>query len=330
MPPRIPTEADAALIVETHFGAKPRSLQRFTTGNQHFVFDAVTATGLPVVVRMTDPRDAEDFEGGVYWLKLLRSLEIPVPEVLEAEISGALMPFPYMVLSRLPGKDLWHVYQDLSREQKTEIAYAVIRIQDRVKHSLKPGDGFGFAVREGATPFLRWLDVVFDDMRKNKDKLAGSDVFDVALADPLVEMVMTYSDYLMNVPATPFLHDTTTKNVIIDRGRLSGIVDVDTICYGDPLWVVALTRSSLLCSGFSTDYADYWFNALQVGQAGKEAMTLYTAVHVFNFIGELAEILAANKISSTDHPYAKRVLSVYKSLLEELADFQKKAAAEKK
>ena len=33
----------------------------------------------------------------------------------------------------------------------------------------------------------------------------------------------------------PFLHDTTTKNVIVTpEGSFSGIVDVDDLCFGDP------------------------------------------------------------------------------------------------
>ena len=37
------------------------------------------------------------------------------------------------------------------------------------------------------------------------------------------------------VPPLPFLDDLTTKNVLVDGGRLSGVVDVDVVCFGDPL-----------------------------------------------------------------------------------------------
>ena len=52
-----------------------------------------------------------------------------------------------------------------------------------------------------------------------------------------------------------FFHDITTKNVIInDRGELSGIVDLDSMAFGDPLLTVALTRTSLLSRGERPDY----------------------------------------------------------------------------
>jgi hypothetical protein len=44
-------------------------------------------------------------------------------------------------------------------------------------------------------------------------------------------------DALDAIRATPFLHDTTTKNVIVTHdGVVSGIVDVDDLCFGDLKW----------------------------------------------------------------------------------------------
>jgi hypothetical protein len=55
---------------------------------------------------------------------------------------------------------------------------------------------------------------------------------------------------LDSLPPIPFLHDTTTKNVIVTPGgTFSGIVDVDDLCFGDTRYVVALTLASLAVSG---------------------------------------------------------------------------------
>jgi hypothetical protein len=46
------------------------------------------------------------------------------------------------------------------------------------------------------------------------------------------------------IAPTPFLHDTTTKNVIVtSEGHFSGIVDVDDLCLGDPRYPAALTQA---------------------------------------------------------------------------------------
>jgi len=54
------------------------------------------------------------------------------------------------------------------------------------------------------------------------------------------------------VEAVPFLHDTTTKNVIVtSEGRFSGIVDVDDLCWGDPRFAPALTLAAMQAFGGS-------------------------------------------------------------------------------
>lgn len=51
----------------------------------------------------------------------------------------------------------------------------------------------------------------------------------------MVIIVMNFDSYTSEVKPTPFLDDTTTKNVIINDGKLSGIVDVDYVNFGDHL-----------------------------------------------------------------------------------------------
>lgn len=46
---------------------------------------------------------------------------------------------------------------------------------------------------------------------------------------------------------TCFLDDITGKNVIIDNGELKGLIDLDHVCYGDPLYWLALTLVGLVC-----------------------------------------------------------------------------------
>jgi len=44
-PERMPTEHDAALIVQVAMGAAPAQIARFTTGNHHFVYDIALIDG---------------------------------------------------------------------------------------------------------------------------------------------------------------------------------------------------------------------------------------------------------------------------------------------
>jgi hypothetical protein len=70
---------------------------------------------------------------------------------------------------------------------------------------------------------------------------------------------------------------------------LSGIVDVDWICFGDPLFTVALTQMSLLSLRYDTDYIGYWLDELDPTPERRAALTLYTAIFAVDFLGELGQ-----------------------------------------
>jgi hypothetical protein len=90
---------------------------------------------------------------------------------------------------------------------------------------------------------------------------------------------------LAAIPPTPFLHDTTTKNVIVTAdGHFSGIVDVDDLCFGDPRYVVALTHTSLLAHGFPTLYTKAWLRLAQF--ADDRPFRLYVALFLADFMAE--------------------------------------------
>jgi aminoglycoside phosphotransferase (APT) family kinase protein len=93
--------------------------------------------------------------------------------------------------------------------------------------------------------------------------------------------------YLAAVRPRAFLDDTTTKNVIVHAGRLSGIVDVDVVAYGDPLFPLALTRCALLSQGDSLDYAEYWREALALDRDRERALRLYTALFCVDLLSEI-------------------------------------------
>ena len=52
---------------------------------------------------------------------------------------------------------------------------------------------------------------------------------------------------------------TGSKNVLIDNGKFSGLVDIDTIVYGDPLEAVG----SIKASWFGTHYCEVYTKAIE-------------------------------------------------------------------
>lgn len=89
---------------------------------------------------------------------------------------------------------------------------------------------------------------------------------------------------LRSIRARPFLWDASERNVIVDNEKISGIVDVDEICFGDSLFVLGLTYSALENEGYDTLYCDYWSEALQMDNKAKIRLAFYRLFYVIVFM----------------------------------------------
>lgn len=284
-----PTPDDAARILAAITGKAVSALRRFPNGLAHFVFDARLSDGERLVIRLTRPEQAEDFTGAAYWHPLLVQVGVPLPALIHAELDERVHGFPVLILERLSGVDLGDCYPQLSTGQKHRIASRIVELQRRAA-DLPTSGGFGYAHSHG-DPALKpaWHDVLEVSLERTRHwtRLAG--VVSEEPIDRVSGEVDRFRDYFDRVEPLCFLHDTTTKNVIIDRGELSGIVDVDSVCFGDPLWVLALTNMAIRSAGFDREYVDAWAGELDLNGDQRAVLSLYTAMHCVSFLAEIGQ-----------------------------------------
>jgi aminoglycoside phosphotransferase (APT) family kinase protein len=282
---RRPDEDVASDIVMLFCGRKPDHIQRFATGIGHWVYDVRHSGGEQVVVRIGTPDQAEDFAGAVHWSRLLRPIGVPLPSLLGA---GTHQQFPYVLLERLPGEDLGLAYDNLDVEQKKAIAGQICDVQ-RLAASLGLGWGYGYVKLPDATRRSSWRHVIDDSIRRSHSRLKSVNALDSSAISRVTSKAAQLDGYFSRVRPTPFLDDVTTKNVIVHDGKLSGIVDVDWICFGDPLFTVALTRASLLSSGRDLSYTDHWCHLLALSSEEHAALQFYTGLFFLDFMSELGQ-----------------------------------------
>lgn len=284
---RSPDEQQVSRIVRESMGEGVLTADRFPTGACHFVYDVVTESGRNVVVRVARPENRGLLASAIYWGELLRPKGVPLPNVLYADTDAANQPFPYMIIERLAGSDLGSVYPQLSRDEKRILAGEVAHAQ-RIAGTLPPGRGFGYARSYEGGPFLgSWADVLYGSLGTSRSRIEAVGAADARHVDRVESMIPKYEGYLSRVVPRCFLDDTTTKNVIVHGGRLSGVVDVDSVCFGDSLFPIALTRMSLLNTGFDPDYTEFWCEAAGVTEEQRGVLALYTALFCVDFMGEL-------------------------------------------
>jgi hypothetical protein len=227
---------------------------------------------------------------GAYELsRLLRPKGVPLPNIISARLDHQ---FPHLILERLPGADLGTVIRGLSDTSLEAVAGKVARAQ-LITANAAAAERFGYAVKPADAPHARWSQVLHENLARTRRRIAAARLFDHGPVDVVVRLVADAVDELDALPSAPFLHDTTTRNVIVTpEGTFTGIVDVDDLCFGDPRYVVALTLASLSASGAPTHYADAWMNL--AGYRRDRIFQLYVVLFIVDFMSEHGQTFNGN------------------------------------
>ncbi len=171
-----------------------------------------------VMVRMNG--DASVFAATERNIATLAGLGLPVPVVLASDLSKTRFPFAYMLLEKIPGRDLGYELTGMTPAQMTRLAEQIVGFQCRVT-ALPLGTGYGYVGIGEMGPHTSWREFV----RSEEEPVQAS----------------RFEAYFRQVRPTCFLDDITVKNVIVQNGELQGLIDFDCVCYGDPLWWLVLT-----------------------------------------------------------------------------------------
>jgi aminoglycoside phosphotransferase len=276
-----PNSAVAGGLVAAALGHTPLAVRRFSTGSHHYVFEVTFEDRAPVVVRIAAEHSRSAMVGALKVSRLLRPLGVPLPEIIS---EGVDHHFSHLVLERLPGTDIGDVMRGLSDSSLEIIATKVAQAQ---KITSKAGSGrrYGYSIEPANAPHEKWSHVLLDNLSRSRRRIMAAKLFDGDAVDTVTRMISAAHAELDALPPVPFLHDTTTKNVIVTReGSFSGIVDVDDLCFGDPRYVVALTLASLISSGGPTAYVDAWMNSANYRK--DRIFRLYVALFIVDFMSE--------------------------------------------
>jgi aminoglycoside phosphotransferase len=277
----VPSAELAIRIASDAMGHAPTNARRFTTGARHYVFEVEFADLPPVVVRIGSQSAQKEMTGAVHLSGLLKPRGVPLPAILAEDVRAEL---PWLVLERLPGTDLGAVIGGLSDERLDRIASGVASAQ-AITATTGSAGRYGYAARPEQAPFAAWTQVLEAHLDRSRKRIASAGLFDFALADVVQAALTANRDQLDQIEPTPFLHDTTTRNVIVTAdGQLSGIVDVDDLCFGDPRYPAALTLAVLMAYGGPVQYVSAWMRHAK--QSDDSRFRLYVSLFLLDLMAE--------------------------------------------
>ncbi len=275
-----PTETRVVEVCRSRFDAAPDTVERLATGLCNRVY-RVRYGAESFVVRVSP--HAETLAGSTYWLKTLEKTGVTIPRVLHADLESGE---PVVIMTCLEGRDLGHVYDALSANERRAIAREVARANG-ILRGLPEAKGFGFlSSYDDPAAKVDWQAVVLAHIERSRGRIAANGYFAPAYADRVESLLPRFENHFRRVRPLPFFDDATTKNVMVSGGAFVGIVDLDWLCFGDDLYAPALTRMSLLDSGRDDDYVGYWIEERGVTGAERAALEFYTLVFCLDFMSE--------------------------------------------
>jgi len=273
----------AASVVTSMTNEKIISSTRMTTGDQYFVF-AIKTEESEYVIRITNVEHKNKFISAIYWQEKLIPLGIPLAKFIQTDLDCKHSKFPALLMMSLPGNDLCNIYSSLTSADKKNLANEMVKIQSAT-NTLPDGLSYGIvASYEQPSDDKSWYDFLMNRLQFFMKIIKENAIFDENLVAEVISIAKIMEEELRAIPARPFLWDASERNVIIHKGEISGIVDVDDMCFGDPLFVLALTYTALANEGHDTLYTDYWAEALRLDKNAQRRLAFYRLFYAVTFM----------------------------------------------
>ena len=297
----------AALLKENVLDA-----QRLITGRKNFVV-AITTPSNEFVIRMTIKERKDTYAAAIYWQNKLLPLGVPLAKFIATDLDDQYSPYPTLIMQRAPGDDLCNVYKNLSAAMKQKIAQQMVSIH-RKTEVLPLGSQYGFATSyEQGDKYKSWYDFLLARIDLCRQSLNKITVFPQDTISKILAIADILQADLLAVEAKPFMWDTSERNVIIDYDRITAVIDVDNMCFGDPLFVLGLTYVALESLGFDTIYPEAWATLLHLDHNAQLRLLFYRLFYIVWSMRNYANVVSNN--GTADNMNADVLNKMFSSVL---------------
>lgn len=262
-------------MVMKHFGESPRAVERVTIGICNEVYNVVMSKK-EIIARL----GAEDYflKGSSKNIPILKEAGVVVPEILAEDYSKKDVPYSYQFMSKLPGKDLGVVIENLTEEQLKIIAKEISDIFNKVA-TITASEKFGLVWGDFTEFSDSWTERMKIWMDETVERGEKTEVLDKKMQSILFDLYEENRDYFDQVKPKMYLGDICSKNVMINDGIFSGIVDLDGMTQGDPLEAIGRIKASWPGTKHGEIYTNAIMNEQNLNQEQRKMVLVYALLN---------------------------------------------------
>lgn len=224
------TDETIGAICRAHGLGAVRQIVRATSGVSNVCFLVNAA----LVIRFnTFDTAVPKFENERVAYNLLAGSGLPVPSVVVLDTSRRIVPYDFIVLTRLPGTNVAESWRELIPTQIDDLAWEAGRSLARLHAIMLPAFG---KLREQAAPrFHTWPDYFHDYAHRYLREAARYGLLDEPLRTRLEDVLHRADGLLARITQGVLIHsDYHYENILHEAGRLTGILDFEWALSGDP------------------------------------------------------------------------------------------------
>ena len=226
-------------IGEKEFGEIPLEISRKTIGMCNEVYELKFSTD-SFILRMN--QEKEWIYGTHKFLPLFQRLNIKTPRIVAEDYSKKDFPFCYQILTKLKGKDLGLVINELNPSNLKEIAREVSDIFDKF-NSLPHAEDFGMMTGLNEEKHDSLWEGIENHTKTILQRNQTSNVIDNEIMEIRQKILSDYKPYFLALKPKLYYDDICSKNVMIHEGKFSGLVDLDFLIKGDYLEAIGRMKA---------------------------------------------------------------------------------------
>lgn len=199
------------------------------------------------------------YAGEKWAYDLLRGSDVPVPEVIALDTSRTLVPYDYLILTKMPGTTITRSLADLSAGVQHRLAYTAGQYLASMHQYGFAEFGLLYEIAAGI-PKPDWAAFItsfYDDYGPQAQVLG---VLPDGVLARIQAVMATMQPLFAAVQQGTFVHgDYHLSNLLQQDGEITGVLDFEWAMSGDPSWDFRIDDQLEIASPGSRDafYAGY-------------------------------------------------------------------------